>query len=205
MASFIVGSSSNGLHIRSYSRFQMLSWNPISKLGFSERKDQSCFWSDGLVQCNNKNTRNVIVYASSVPGVPLPSGPPSGPPSNSIRNWILGMVVSIVLPFFTHKLGPLGLLKNRIENAVEQVEQIVEVVEKVAEKVDKIADDIMDDLPEGQLKNIVNYVEDIAEKTAKNADSIGDLIDKVQEVEDQVESFVESLDDEARKSPTEAN
>ncbi|CAI9755824.1 unnamed protein product [Fraxinus pennsylvanica] len=202
MASFIVGSSlSTGFHVRSNSRVQTLSWNPISKLGFSKQKDQCCFWSKSSVECNNKNTRSIVVYASSVPGAPLPSGPPS----NSIWSWILGILVSVVLPFFTHKLGQLGVLKNRIENAVEQVEQIVEVVEKVAEKVDKIADDIMDDLPEGQLKNIVNYVEDMAEKTAKSADSIGDLIDKVQEAEDQMESFVESLDDEARKSPTEAN
>ncbi|KAL2538704.1 uncharacterized protein Fot_20095 [Forsythia ovata] len=201
MAGFIVGSCSSALHIRPYSRVHTLSWNPISKLGFSKQKDQSSFWSKSLVQCNNKNRRNFAVYASSVPGVPLPSGPPS----NSIRSWILGMVVSIVLPFFTHKWGPLWVLKNRIENAVQQVEDIVEVVEKVAEEVDKIADDILDDLPEGQLKNIVNYVEDLAEKTAKNADTIGDLIDKVQEAEDQLESFVESLDDEAKKTPTEAN
>ncbi|CAI9786640.1 unnamed protein product [Fraxinus pennsylvanica] len=200
MASFIVGSSSSGLHIRPYSKVQTLSWNPISKLGFSKQKDPSCVWSNSLVQCSNKNTRNFVVYASSVPGVPSPSGPPS----NSIRSWILGLVVSLVLPFFSHKLGPLWVLKNRIENVVEQVEQMVEVVEKVAEEVDKIADDIMDDLPEGQLKNLVNHIDDMAEKTAKNADAIGDLIDKVQEAEDKLESFVESLDDEANKSPTEA-
>ncbi|KAL2538582.1 uncharacterized protein Fot_19973 [Forsythia ovata] len=201
MASFIVGSCSSGLHIRPYSGVHTLSWNPISKLGFSKPKDQSSFWRKSLVQCNNNNRRNFVVYASSVPGVPLPSGPPS----NSIRSWILGMVISIVLPFFSHKLGALWVLKNRIENTVQQVEDMVEVVEKVAEEVDKIADDILDDLPEGQLKNIVNYVEDLAEKTAKNADTIGDLIDKVQEAQDQMESFVESLDDEAKKTPTETN
>ncbi|CAA2989531.1 Hypothetical predicted protein [Olea europaea subsp. europaea] len=145
--------------------------------------------------------RNFAVYASSAPGAPLPSGPPS----NSIRSWILGMVVSIILPFFTHKWGPLWVIKNRIENALQTVENVVDVVEKVAEEVDKIAEDIVDELPEGQLKNIAHFVEDIAEKTAKNADSIGDLIDKVQEAEEKVECIVESITDEAKKSPTEAN
>ncbi|CAA2989530.1 Hypothetical predicted protein [Olea europaea subsp. europaea] len=144
--------------------------------------------------------RNFAVYASSAPGAPLPSGPPS----NSM-SWILGMVVSIILPFFTHKWGPLWVIKNRIENALQTVENVVDVVEKVAEEVDKIAEDIVDELPEGQLKNIAHFVEDIAEKTAKNADSIGDLIDKVQEAEEKVECIVESITDEAKKSPTEAN
>ncbi|KAG8378300.1 hypothetical protein BUALT_Bualt08G0123100 [Buddleja alternifolia] len=150
--------------------------------------------------------RNFVVYADhdSAAGGSLPSGSSS----NSIKGWILGMV-SLVLPFFTNKWGPLWVLKNRIENAVETVEEIVETVEKVAEEVDKIAENISDDLPEGKIKDLVELVENVAEKTAKSADSLDDLIDKVylanvQEAEDQMESFVESLDEEAKKSSKEA-
>ncbi|KAL2538581.1 uncharacterized protein Fot_19972 [Forsythia ovata] len=200
MANSIVGYISTGLHIRPCSRIRVLTWNPISKLGISKKEDQSCFWSNSLGQSNNIIKRNFVVYASSVPGAPLPSDPSS----NSIRSWILGMVVSIVLPFFTHKWGPLWVLKNRIENAVQTVENVVEVVEKMAEEVEKIAEDIVEDLPEGQLKNIAHFVEEIADKTAKNADSLGDLIDKVQEAEEKVECIVESINDEAKKSPTKA-
>ncbi|CAI9778107.1 unnamed protein product [Fraxinus pennsylvanica] len=192
MASSIVGSNWNGLHIKPRMS-QTISWNSITKLDIQVPKDQTLF------ACNN-NKRKFVVHPSSEPGDPLPSEQPSSSP----RSWILGLLASLVLPFVTHKWGPLWLLKNRMESGIETVEQIVEVVEKVAEEVDKIAEDIADDLPEGKLKNIVDIVEDVAEKTAKSADSVEHFIDKVHEAEDKVESFIESLNGEAKKSSKQA-
>ncbi|GFP89766.1 hypothetical protein PHJA_001120400 [Phtheirospermum japonicum] len=163
--------------MKPYPRSQALAWNPISRLSLSNFKDQIDFLGNKTrVQSNINTKRNSFaVYANSVPGVPSPSGPPSSHP----MGWILGLVVSIVLPFFTNKWGPLWVLKNRIMDTVQSVENIVEAVEKVAEKVDEIAEDIGDDLPQGKLKDLVHLVENMAEKTAKTADCIDNVIDKV--------------------------
>ncbi|KAL8485549.1 hypothetical protein ACS0TY_027735 [Phlomoides rotata] len=183
-------------------RFQRLNWNPISRLAVSKCKnDEMSFWGNKTrLQYDNTTKRNsFVVYANSVPGAPLPSGPSkSGPMS-----WILGLVVSFVLPFFTNKWGPLWVLKNRIESAVQTVEDIVEAVEKVAEEVDKIAEDIADDLPQGKLRDLVEMVEHVAEKAAKTADSLDHVIDQVQEAEDQVEDIVECVINEAKNGPKE--
>ncbi|XP_075485943.1 uncharacterized protein LOC142525511 [Primulina tabacum] len=145
--------------------------------------------------------RSLTVYANTVSAAPLPSTPP---PSGSIKSWIIGLVVSLILPFFSHKWGPLWVLEKRIVNAVQAVEDIVEVVEKVAEEVERISDDISDDLPEGKVKEMVDFVENMAEKTAKTADSVDDLIDKVQETEEKVKCVVESIDKEVKSSPKQA-
>ncbi|KAL3845553.1 hypothetical protein ACJIZ3_002956 [Penstemon smallii] len=199
--SIVVGHKLSAGHLHMMKPCSRFSWNPISQF-----KDE--IWRSNktlIVQqyCVTKIKRkSFAVYASGgVPGAPLPSAPP---PSSSIKSWIVGFVVSIILPFFTHKWGPLWILKNRIDIAVQRVEDIVEAVEKVAEEVDKIAENMADDLPEGKLKNLVEFVEDMAEKTAKTADSLDNIIDKVQEAEDQVENIVESIAKEAKNSPKQA-
>ncbi|KAL0438058.1 UNVERIFIED_CONTAM: hypothetical protein Slati_2288800 [Sesamum latifolium] len=177
---------------------QVLCWNPIST--FSKCRDDEislCGKKTRVMSDYYKTKRKClfVVYANSVPGAPLPSGPPS-----KSMSWILGLVVSFILPFFTNKWGPLWVIKNRIDTAVQTVEDIVEAVEKVAGQVDKIAEDIADDLPQGKLKDLVDFVEDMAEKTAKTADSLDNIIDKVQEAEDKVEDIVEAAVKEATTS-----
>ncbi|XP_022894252.1 uncharacterized protein LOC111408727 isoform X1 [Olea europaea var. sylvestris] len=143
----------------------------------------------------NSNKRNFVVY-NSVPGAPLPSQPPS----NSLRKWILGIVVAIFLPFATNKWGPLLIFKSEVDTAMETIEQITEVVEKTAEVVDKVAENIADHLPEGgKFRKTVDFIENVAETTAKDAHLVEDIIDKVQGVEEDVESIVESLNGEADK------
>ncbi|KAL7118003.1 hypothetical protein ACP275_03G108500 [Erythranthe tilingii] len=196
----IVGHKSAGFYANPNSRssHSKLSWNPISKLAFASEIGFLGKKTRVVQYCDNHKTKrnSFVVYASSLPGAPLPSGPPSKPMS-----WVLGLVVSLILPFFTNKWGPLWVLKNRIETAVETVEHIVEAVEKVAGEVDKIAEDIGDDLPQGKLRDLVELVEHTAEKTAKTADCLDNLIDKVQEAEDKVEGIVESI---AKSSPKKA-
>ncbi|CAA2956797.1 uncharacterized protein LOC111408726 isoform X2 [Olea europaea var. sylvestris] len=120
--------------------------------------------------------------------------------SNKRRKWILGIVVAIFLPFATNKWGPLLIFKNEVDTAMETIEQITEVVEKTAEVVDKVAENIADHLPEGgKFRKTVDFIENVAETTAKDAHLVEDIIDKVQGVEEDVESIVESLNGEADK------
>ncbi|KAK4387355.1 hypothetical protein Sango_2342100 [Sesamum angolense] len=76
---------------------------------------------------------------------------------------------------------------------------MAETVENVAEAVDKAIDQIADHLPkEAKLRKVIHIVEDVAEKTAKNAHILGDVIDKLQEIEETVaKSVVESLREQA--------
>ncbi|XP_042049566.1 uncharacterized protein LOC121795175 [Salvia splendens] len=170
-------------------RSQALSWNPISRLAVSKRKsDELSFWAAKKTVLRHTTRKSFVVSANTAPGVPPAAAPP---PSSKPMSWILGLVVSFILPFFTNKWGPLWVIKNKLENAVQTVENIVEAVEKVADSVDKIAEDIADDLPEGsKLRDLVEKVESLAEKTAKTADSLDDVIDKVQEAGDHVDDIV---------------
>nr|GMD91235.1 uncharacterized protein LOC109169725 [Ipomoea batatas]GME04843.1 uncharacterized protein LOC109169725 [Ipomoea batatas] len=151
---------------------------------------------------NAKSKRNSIVCNNGgQPGVPSPSGPPS---SNSLKGWIVGIILSIILPSFRGKLGPWMQLKNTVDTLVETVEEIADGIEKVAEVVDKAVEEIVDDLPEGKLKDAAKFVEHMAEKIDKSAETLGDMIDKAQEIEDKVEEKLESIaklkKDEATKS-----
>ncbi|XP_022766406.1 uncharacterized protein LOC111311296 [Durio zibethinus] len=127
------------------------------------------------------------------------------PGSSNWQLWALGTVISVFLPFTTSKWGPLLKLKNDADNILEAAEHISDVVEEVAEKVEKIADEVGDQLPDGgKLKATLELVEDLAEETAKDAHLAGDLIDKVQEIEDKMESFMESVDAKGNEKHKEA-
>ncbi|CAI9303024.1 unnamed protein product [Lactuca saligna] len=121
------------------------------------------------------------------PGVPLPSGSPSG----SMESWVLCIVLTFVLPFITHKWGPLIALKNRVDTAVDMAEHIAEVIEDVAGKVDKVIDNITDDLPEdSKLRKRLEAVDELIEGVAMSAHIANDIIDKVEEAEDKLESLI---------------
>ncbi|XP_051139704.1 uncharacterized protein LOC127257362 [Andrographis paniculata] len=213
MENSIVALQSSGL-IHATRRSEPLNWNPIASLGRSNQSINviGSNWNSSnskiRVHTHPKTLkRNLfVVNANVVPGAPVPAPPmPSGPPScNNPMSWVLGFVVSIILPFFTNKWGPLWVVKNRIENAVQTVENIVEAVEKVAEEVDKIAEDIAEDLPQGKLRDLVEMVEHVAEKTAKTADCLDNVIDKVQEDVENVEDVVESIANKPKQNMVES-
>nr|XP_016462418.1 PREDICTED: uncharacterized protein LOC107785590 isoform X2 [Nicotiana tabacum] len=119
--------------------------------------------------------RKFVVSSNGQPGGPFPS-PPS---SNPFNGWLIGILLSIILPFFRNKWGSLLQLKNKVEDVIETVEEVVEEVENVAEEVDKVAEEIGKDLPEGLLKDTLKAVENFSEETAKFAHAAGDIIDKV--------------------------
>uniref|UniRef100_A0A2N9J0V0 Uncharacterized protein n=1 Tax=Fagus sylvatica TaxID=28930 RepID=A0A2N9J0V0_FAGSY len=110
--------------------------------------------------------RDVAVY-SSAPGPSIPSNP-SNP--GQWKVWIVGVIASVILPFFGIKFGPLLKIKKEVDTMVQTAEDVVEAVEKVAEEVDKVAEEIKERLPAGgKLRVAVTYIENVAERTAKDA------------------------------------
>ncbi|KAH9623988.1 hypothetical protein KSS87_010106, partial [Heliosperma pusillum] len=73
---------------------------------------------------------------------------------------------------------------------IQTLEDAVEVVEKVADEVEKLAEDVVEDLPQGKLKNVAAKVEHVAELVAEAAHLADSAIDKVQELEEEAASFV---------------
>ncbi|XVE60544.1 hypothetical protein DITRI_Ditri05aG0137200 [Diplodiscus trichospermus] len=152
----------------------------------------------------NRKMNSMVVCCSVESGAP-PFPFNLIPGSNNWQLWALGTVISVFLPFTTSKWGPLLKLKKDADNLLETAEHITDVVEEVAEKVEKIADEVGDQLPEGgKLQATLELVEDLAEETAKNAQLAGDIIDKVQEMEDKLETFMESVDAKGSEQPKEA-
>ncbi|XP_022772287.1 uncharacterized protein LOC111314932 [Durio zibethinus] len=171
------------------------------------QRNQTCLPSlisaGGLgLQTNRNRKLNNMVVCCRLESRPPPFPFNFFPGSNNWQPWVLGTVLSVILPFTTSKWGPLLKLKNQADNILEVAEQISDVVEEVAEKVEKIADEVGDQLPDGgKLQATLEVVEDLAEETAKNARLAGDLIDKVQEMEDKLESFMESVDAKSNEKP----
>ncbi|XP_028072050.1 uncharacterized protein LOC114274341 isoform X1 [Camellia sinensis] len=173
-------------------------FNPSHRLAISKHEDGSCFPANigfRYLSSDNRSKResntkiNLAVNSSTQPGPPLPSQPP---PNSCRKNWILGGLIAIVLPFFRNKWGPLFKLTKEVEDAVERVEHVTEVIEKVAEEVEKVAEDVGDELPEGgKLRGAFERVENVAKKAAKDAHFAEEMIDKVEEVEKEVEEFME--------------
>ncbi|CAK9159138.1 unnamed protein product [Ilex paraguariensis] len=173
---------------------------PIYQQGFTAIRALFSGRIDRVVHSKN-GKRNFVVHNSVQPGAPIPSGNPS----NSWTCWLLGMVLSIVLPFWRQGLTPLQALRNKVDTIVETAELVVDVVEKAAEEVEKIADEVADKLPEGGLKAAAVLIGDIAEETAKDARIADDLIDKVEEVQEEVESFFETVTNQENEAPKEAS
>ncbi|KAI3523042.1 hypothetical protein L1887_01097 [Cichorium endivia] len=100
-----------------------------------------------------------------------------------IEEWkssVVGMVLTFALTFFTHKWGPLTLLKNKVDTVVDTAESIMEAIQDVAGKVDKVIDNITDDLPKNsKLRNTLEAVDKLVEGVEKSAHIANDIIDKV--------------------------
>ncbi|KZV23166.1 hypothetical protein F511_05005 [Dorcoceras hygrometricum] len=165
-----------------------------SSRNFSIRRDRTLFLGGKTLRSrqvgkNDKVQRNFSVYGAIQSGVPPPSES-----SFQLLSWVVGVVVTMILPFFTHKWSSLLKIRNEVETAVETIDEIVELVEKVAEGVEKVAEDISDQLPEGgKLRNAVDFVENVADTVGKDAHLVDDLIHKVKGAEEKLEESIESL------------
>ncbi|KAJ9673918.1 hypothetical protein PVL29_023458 [Vitis rotundifolia] len=158
---------------------------------FLGNQDLKAFSTIGRVPSDRNTKMDTTVYCSTQPGASLPSGPPT----NSWKNWIIGMLLSMVVPLWKYKLGPLLQLKNEVETAMNTTEQIAETIESVAEKVEQVVDDIGNHLPEGgKLRQVADFVENVAKETAKGAHLVDAAIEKVEDFEKKVDSLVEDVE-----------
>ncbi|KAM1014136.1 hypothetical protein ACFX13_044813 [Malus domestica] len=147
-----------------------------------------------ILKVESGSQKKMAVVVNSVePGTPLPSDP-SG---TNWKLWLVGMLFSIAIPFWKNKWWPLQNIKapilctERFSTALDKVEDVAEMVEKVAGEVEKVADDIADHLPEGKLQRAARIVESVAREAGKDAALADDLIDKVDEVEKEVDSIIQ--------------
>ncbi|KAI3806722.1 hypothetical protein L1987_22636 [Smallanthus sonchifolius] len=165
----------------------------VSETPFLKNKEYA--WNLLGISCRNlsmsKNPQTTTFVRHSSVNPPPEAPVPSGSPYGSLRNWIVGIVLTLILPFFTHKWGSLLLLKNKVDKKIETTEHVVKTVENVAERVDKVIDSITDDLPEdSKLKKGLEFVDEIAEGIAKGAHVADKTINKVEEAEDKLESLI---------------
>ncbi|KAI9106929.1 hypothetical protein K1719_022457 [Acacia pycnantha] len=73
-----------------------------------------------------------------------------------------------------------------------QVEQISFAVERAAEMVEEMAEAAANRLPQGKLHDSAEFVEKLAEEIDKVAHLSVDLLEKVEEMEKKVDSFLDS-------------
>ncbi|KAG5543915.1 hypothetical protein RHGRI_016617 [Rhododendron griersonianum] len=167
------------LRTRPHTKSQTLKYfSPISHSKILKQK--SCFLVNQPSRYSSNGKRDFFVFNNLLPNVP---GLPSGPPSNSWKSWILGAVITIILPFITHKWGPLLQITKEIETTVETVDQVVEVIEEVAEGVEKVADEIGNELAEGgKLRGAFDSIENAARKAANGAHLVEEVDKEVEEL-----------------------
>ncbi|CAN4122332.1 unnamed protein product [Withania somnifera] len=142
-----------------------------------------------VVRKNNKNPRDLVVHAITETGDLLSGVIPFLPTGeNSWISWAVGLGVTV--PLITARLLT---VTKQVSVAAETVEKVAEAVEKVADDVDKAAEEFAAKLPEGgKLRGIAESIERLAEETEKDAQSVQDLMDKVEEVDEKLETFLSS-------------
>ncbi|XP_028757395.1 uncharacterized protein LOC114716550 [Neltuma alba] len=132
-----------------------------------------------------------VVHASAPKEAPLPAHPSPGG-GHYWKVHILGTIVAMLLSFSKGKWGPLLILKEKVETTIEELEQISDVVEEVADKVEEVAEAAAKHLPEGKLQDAAEFIDKLAEEIEKNAHLAGDLLEKVEDMGDEVDSFLDS-------------
>ncbi|GKE65608.1 hypothetical protein Tco_1519769 [Tanacetum coccineum] len=144
-----------------------LAFNPTSRLAsFLRSKDLESynFYSSSArsLQYNLAQPKFVVRNNISPRGAPYPSG--------SLTNWIVGIVLTCVLPFITHK----------VDTMMETTEHVTETIEAMAKGADEIIDEITDGLPKNsKLKERMEAIDDMIEEVAKGAHIANEIIDKV--------------------------
>ncbi|GAA0140969.1 hypothetical protein LIER_02218 [Lithospermum erythrorhizon] len=120
-------------------------------------------------------------------------------PTRNWKRWVLGILISVIIPSYTHKLGPLGVWKDEFDSRLQEVEEAIEGGEKVATAVEKVAEKWLDSLPEGWLKDTLTIMEQGAERASKLFNKVDNVIDEFQEEEKKiVENWVESAEDRTK-------
>ncbi|KAL8536223.1 hypothetical protein ACS0TY_011742 [Phlomoides rotata] len=103
---------------------------------------------------------------------------------------VLGSLVLVLLPFWKNKWDTLLTLEGEAEKVVEEVEVVVEVVEKVATTAEKVAEVVEKQLPNNsKIKEAAQVVEHVSSVAAHNVQLIQNLINKVDDVKQDVEEL----------------
>lgn len=139
-----------------------------------------------------------IVYAGDQVGDLLPFGlhlPESWP------TWIPGVVLAVIVPFFTNKWGPFAKFKEELDKVEEAVDNVADRVEEMAEKVEQFVDEIGNELPEGALKATLEKVESVADRIGDDARMVSDIVDKMDEMEAKVETIFNSKQSQGNSTP----
>ncbi|WOG84488.1 hypothetical protein DCAR_0103672 [Daucus carota subsp. sativus] len=176
--------------------------NSSASLSFRQNFGCGCGCISSSIKINpvtvqKKIYRNFVVYSSMQPGTPIPSGNPSG---TNWKGWVVGILLSMVLPFYRTKLTSFLALKKEVETVVDTAELVLDVVEKVVAEVVEIADVLEENLPQGaKLKNTIERVESVAREIGKDADLLEDLLQKVEKAEKEVGNMIEPVIDQINK------
>ncbi|KAD6119542.1 hypothetical protein E3N88_10813 [Mikania micrantha] len=168
---------------------------PVWKTPFLNNKEYA--WSLLGESCRNLSMSKTLqtttfVRRSNVsppPDAPLPSGSPSG----SLRNWIVGIVLTFILPFFTHKWGSLLLLK-RVAKSAHVADDLINKVEDAEDKLESLI--IHENSKGDELPLKIREDQGITSEEEKNVDSV---VEEVEEVIDVVKVVAEAVDMVAEK------
>ncbi|KAJ8443766.1 hypothetical protein Cgig2_029671 [Carnegiea gigantea] len=100
---------------------------------------------------------------------PIPPSMDSDAPATQRKNWIMELVVRLIMPLLKSRWGDFLSYKNEVDKAIEAAEEVVEVVEKAAEEVEMTAEELVEELPDGNIKNTMRFIENVAHQAAKEA------------------------------------
>lgn len=159
-----------------------LSWNPASKNGFVHsfavnRRGRR----NGTIKMD-LNAFNSDVVSGVSPDFHFPDW----------SKWVLVSAVPLIASFLTAgKWGPLLKMKDQVDATLDKVEDASEVIEDIARKVDNIADSIVENLPEGKLRDAVDKFDDLAEQTIQATDNAQELLHKVDEFSNELDEILE--------------
>lgn len=120
------------------------------------------------------------------------------------KKWAVGVVLSMILPAVGHKMGPLQLLKSKVDMAIEKVEEVTEVVEEVAEAAAEVAEIVEEKLPENsKLREEVDIIKNLSEKAVDKAKQADKLLHQIEDFEDELmESLVGPERSKAKEEPS---
>lgn len=132
--------------------------------------------------------------------VPL-EGPPSpedapAPPKRfpfEWKKWAVGILFFFILPSYRLKMGPFGILKDKVDEMLETAETAAEVVEDLAELVERLADEAEKKLPDGtKLNDLAEAIENLAGRVDEKAEQAQELIKEVQNIAEDIEEMMEA-------------
>ncbi|RDX77912.1 hypothetical protein CR513_41878 [Mucuna pruriens] len=165
--------------------------------GYWMHPGQQFFSTNSNISTNAKGIKDVKVQ----PDAPAPASK-IFTFSNWLR-WVLGIVLSVLLPFWKPYWGKLQRIEGEAELVVEEVEVVAKVVEKVAMVAEKVTEDVAEMLPEdGKLRKAALVVQHASKQAAHDAQLTEEFVHKVEELKndlDDLEAFVEPVIDKIVK------